>query len=869
MKADEGSLTLEDRQEMQNFTKYLFEDKEAKAFTEELIELINQKNLPALYNSENVQNVDVGRAGFYLEKDAFHFDTTTTSGRISSPWHSKVPPEGAASKPWSNRYTINFPPKKDNWLGNGALSLKLEFRKNGTNEDLVEIGSVTFTHYMIKKNWTAAEEYCVSKGGHLASVLSRIEMRAMLGSCTAFTYSGCDTWWVGGRQTGNNTFEWVDGEEWGFVDLYKMDDECVMYYKDRFQTAMYCETERPFMCINRNMKRINETGSYDILYDSENITDIAIWWKHSGNGKENMMSSEFSLEWKTEGAERDSTHRIERRSNLFTQIANSVVENKQQKVPKTEQELWDLFRRAKLQYLSKESFDCKHGQTYVDQMMTRTSYRFGTTLIICELIGRCSGAFDAEPRHVQNITEEHLLLGFQLYSYLLSCPSSAAHFVTARGDKYNLTKTKLSTMKEAQKLSNFTFNLLNNSSPRTIIQATKNTLHNQAVTHNVDLFKQFYHKLDEKLNFTEGQVAIALSTNRELNEMLKFNNLPHIEKHRKALKECLDKKRCGQLKSLISGLAENELIQEVSNNPVHLITRSTAEPSPSSFIPFCAFASTMLGQKITNFSFPVCTHFTPTLMEDQLCYQLNISAIEGLPRSDLGQDKGLALLIDLGEKKEKSVTRPISFPRLELPQQQHNNHLVTFHPDFEGNFQDRWSAKLIIDMLKVRTFFLDKSQTIALNSLKRSVVTENFMALDVDIRKCNKDTKFDCRNSNFLKKAKEACKCKAFSTYPPTKEQVIGLQLSLILHLLQLDLCLPEQMTCLKRINRTNCLDACNGLFADVRERNNTAASSHFKAIVEEYVRYKQNYVENIEFSSSLDSRSFGELKTFRRFCFN
>ena len=778
MKADEGSLTLEDRREIQNFTKYLFEDKEGKAFTEELIELINQKNLPALYNSENVQNVDVGRAGFYLEKDTFHYDTSMTSGRLTSPWHSQIPEEGAASKPWSNRYTINFPSNQHKWLGNGTLTLKLEFSKDEGNADLVEIGSVTFTHYTLKKNWTAAEEHCVSKGGHLASVLSRVENRAMVASCTA--YSGCDTWWMGGRRTANGTFEWSDGEEWGFVDLSKREDECVMYYKGRYslhgqlQTAMFCETERSFMCVNRNMKRMNETGSYEILYDSGNITNITLWWKHCGKGKEDMMSSEFSLEWKTEGAERESTHRIERGPNLFTQIANSIVENEQQTVPKSEHELWDLFRRAKLEYLSKELFDCKDGQTYNDQMLIYISYRYGTTLTICELLGSCSGTFDAEPRHIQNITEEHLLLGFQLYSYLLSCPTSAAHFATARGDKYKLTDTKLSAMKEALKLSNFTFNLLNNSSPRTIIQATRNILQNRAVAQNMDLFKQFYHKLDEKLNFTEGQVAIALSTDRELNEMLKSNNLPHIEKHEEALKECLDKKQCDQVKSLIRGLNKNELIQEVSNNPVHLITRSTAEPSPSSFIPFCAFASTMLGNKISNFSFPVCTAFTPTLMEDQLCYQLNISALEGLPKSDLGQNKGLALLIDLGEMKEKSVKRPISSPRLGLPKK-YNNHSVTFHPDFEGNFQDTWSATLFIDMLKVRTFFLDKSQTIALDSLKRSVVSENFMALDAAIRKCNPDTKKDCRNTNFLQKAKDTCKCTAFSTYQSTKEQVICL----------------------------------------------------------------------------------------------
>ena len=104
MKADKGSLTLEDRQQIQNFTKNLFEDKEAKAFTEELLELINQKNLPALYNSENIQTgsrssrnkVDIGRAEFYLETDTFHYDTSMTSGRLTSPWHGRIPPEAVS-----------------------------------------------------------------------------------------------------------------------------------------------------------------------------------------------------------------------------------------------------------------------------------------------------------------------------------------------------------------------------------------------------------------------------------------------------------------------------------------------------------------------------------------------------------------------------------------------------------------------------------------------------------------------------------------------------------------------------------------------------------------------------------------------------
>ena len=40
-------------------------------------------------------------------------------------------------------------------------------------------------------------------------------------------------------------------------------------------------------------------------------------------------------------------------------------------------------------------------------------------------------------------------------------------------------------------------------------------------------------------------------------------------------------------------------------------------------------------------------------------------------------------------------------------------------------------------------------------------------------------------------------------------------------------------------------------------------ASSDFKAIVEEYIRYKESYAQNIEFNNSSPSTYFGKLIWF------
>ena len=81
--------------------------------------------------------------------------------------------------------------------------------------------------------------------------------------------------------------------------------------------------------------------------------------------------------------------------------------------------------------------------------------------------------------------------------------------------------------------------------------------------------------------------------------------------------------------------------------------------------------------------------------------------------------------------------------------------------------------------------------------------------------------------------------------------------------MLQEPLCLPDQLGDIKEMEASfedeDCLDACNGLFADVRlEQNETRASFDFKTIVEDYVRYKENYAQNVEFNSSLESTSYG-----------
>ena len=66
----------------------------------------------------------------------------------------------------------------------------------------------------------------------------------------------------------------------------------------------------------------------------------------------------------------------------------------------------------------------------------------------------------------------------------------------------------------------------------------------------------------------------------------------------------------------------------VSNHPVHL-KKENGELSPSAFIPFCEFGGDMsaMGVKIEEFDIPVCNSFQAKVLNDQLCYKVDLNRI--------------------------------------------------------------------------------------------------------------------------------------------------------------------------------------------------------------------------------------------------
>ena len=101
-------------------------------------------------------------------------------------------------------------------------------------------------------------------------------------------------------------------------------------------------------------------------------------------------------------------------------------------------------------------------------------------------------------------------------------------------------------------------------------------------------------------------------------------------------------------------------VHHVSNHPVHII-HADGKLSPSSFIPFCGYGSNIssLGVKIDQFDFPVCNSFKAKVLNDQLCYEVDVNEL--INRRILIKEikMGLMFMIDHNEDRQVHNTEKI------------------------------------------------------------------------------------------------------------------------------------------------------------------------------------------------------------------
>ena len=83
--------------------------------------------------------------------------------------------------------------------------------------------------------------------------------------------------------------------------------------------------------------------------------------------------------------------------------------------------------------------------------------------------------------------------------------------------------------------------------------------------------------------------------------------------------------------------------------------------SPSSFIPYCEFGgdTSAVGVKIDNFDFPVCKSFQAKVLNDQLCYEVDLNRFSKKDNIDKELELGFTFLMDYNEDRQVDLDEKI------------------------------------------------------------------------------------------------------------------------------------------------------------------------------------------------------------------
>ena len=249
---------------------------------------------------------------------------------------------------------------------------------------------------------------------------------------------------------------------------------------------------------------------------------------------------------------------------------------------------------------------------------------------------------------------------------------------------------------------------------------------------------------------------------------------------------------------------------------------------PAALIPYCSYQNQTnnLSQRSTDFGFPVCSKFEPTIWRGQLCYSLDLSKHANFT-SKSGEENSLFLIVD-----------PTGF----LSQEGANK--VKIHLDTLGQVTLEGEGKYY------------------LSSLKQMTATKSFLELSDHLKGCSREGFEECQVGRFMSAVQKQCGCVPwalpnvpwkdigdFSSKPDTNSY-----------------CLLDKYNCTKNITMKslNCNTGCTGLYTDVfYEKDNIGVDSSISLLLEEYKTNRRHIAKNIKFDPRVENLSMILPRTF------
>ena len=94
------------------------------------------------------------------------------------------------------------------------------------------------------------------------------------------------------------------------------------------------------------------------------------------------------------------------------------------------------------------------------------------------------------------------------------------------------------------------------------------------------------------------------------------------------------------------------------NHPIHLV-RDDGGRSLSALVPFCEFGGnrSLVGVSMEQFDSPVCNCFKAKLLNDQLCYEVDLNRFSNKSNIEKELSSGFAFIMDYNEDRQITFDR--------------------------------------------------------------------------------------------------------------------------------------------------------------------------------------------------------------------
>ena len=283
-----------------------------------------------------------------------------------------------------------------------------------------------------------------------------------------------------------------------------------------------------------------------------------------------------------------------------------------------------------------------------------------------------------------------------------------------------------------------------------------------------------------------------------------------------------------------------------NNHPVHFVNKD-GKLSPSAFIPFCAFGRNIstMGIKINQFGIPVCSTFQAKILNDQLCYEVDLKRLSNKENIKHELKSGFAFIMDYNEdrqvkKKEKMIAMDNKKKFMKILMELNNNDHANIYLSTIGKYLGFSTCDFHFKYFEIiEPVELQGEGRYNLNDMKEIMVTDSYLDLDQTVRACqNKESLHSCSTRLHTAAFLAQCGCVPFNmTHAETP------------------LCSGAQLDCVQNttVDTSTCLPPCSGLFVTgfSKSEQGTDSLQLDRATLKAY----RNYTKWSAFPSELKGR--------------